>query len=197
MKRFITYCAVIALALLSISCNERKARKALLPNISGKPGEVIVVINKGDWEGTLGNVLRDSLACDFPFLPQREPMYDLVNVAPSGFTSMFQLHRNIIVANISVDVTEPGIVYKNDVWAAPQTVIRVNAPDSETAVQLIKDNSAIIIGMLEEAERARMIRNAKKYCIPLMRNNTPSCTSISKTSNPIMRSMDTRKATNC
>ena len=163
MKRFITYCAVIALALLSISCNERKARKALLPNISGKPGEVIVVINKGDWEGTLGNVLRDSLACDFPFLPQREPMYDLVNVAPSGFTSMFQLHRNIIVANISVDVTEPGIVYKNDVWAAPQCVIRLNAPTEESAVEIFRENSMTIKAVLEQAERARVIANTKKY----------------------------------
>ena len=60
-------------------------------------------------------------------------------------------------------MTEPGVLYRNDVWAAPQTVIRVNAPDSETAVQLIKDNCTTIIGMLEEAERARMIRNAKKY----------------------------------
>jgi hypothetical protein len=76
---------------------------------------------------------------------------------------MFQVHRNIIVVNISKDVTEPGVLYRNDVWAAPQTVIRVNAPDSETAVQLIKDNSSTIIGMLEEAERARMIRNAKRY----------------------------------
>ena len=64
MKRFFTYCAVALVAILAISCNESKRRKALLPNISGKPGEVIVVINKGDWEGTIGNVLRDSLACD-------------------------------------------------------------------------------------------------------------------------------------
>ena len=114
MKRFFTYCAVALVAILAISCNESKRRKALLPNISGKPGEVIVVINKGDWEGTIGNVLRDSLACDFPFLPQREPLFDLVNVAPSGFTSMFQLHRNIIVmnnvCNHSVILNEPPIV---------------------------------------------------------------------------------------
>ena len=56
MKRFFTYCAVAVLALCAVSCNESKRRKALLPNISGKPGEVIVVINKGDWEGALGNV---------------------------------------------------------------------------------------------------------------------------------------------
>ena len=115
MKRILTYFAVAVLAVCAVSCNESKRRKALLPNISGKPGEVIVVINKGEWEGTIGNLLRDSLACDFPFLPQREPLFDLVNVAPGGFTSMFQLHRNIIIVNIGSEVTEEGVVYKNDV----------------------------------------------------------------------------------
>lgn len=163
MKRFLTYSAIILVALLAISCNSQKTRKALLPNISGKPGEVIVVINKGDWEGSLGNTLRDSLACDFPFLPQREPMFDLVNVAPSGFTSMFQLHRNIIVTNISSDVTEPGIIYKNDVWAAPQCVIKLNAPTEEIAVEIFRENSIKIKAVLEQAERARVIANTKRY----------------------------------
>lgn len=163
MKRILTYIAVAFLAMCAISCNQQKSRKALLPNISGKPGEVIVVINKGDWEGSMGNVLRDSLACDFPFLPQREPMFDLVNVAPSGFTSMFQLHRNILIVNISTDVTEPGMLYKNDVWAAPQCVIRLNAPREETAVELYKENSMKIKAVIEQAERARVIANTKRY----------------------------------
>ena len=163
MKRLFTYFAVAVIALCSMSCNEKKTRKALLPNISGKPGEVIVVINKGDWEGSFGNLLRDTLACDFPFLPQREPMFDLVNVAPGGFTSMFQLHRNIIVTNISADVTEPGITYKYDVWAAPQCVIRLNAPTEEVAMEIFKENSMTIKAVLEQAERARVIANTKKY----------------------------------
>ena len=163
MKRVLIYIAAAVLAMCAISCNQQKSRKALLPNISGKPGEVIVVINKGDWEGTMGNVLRDSLACDFPFLPQREPMFDLVNVAPSGFTSMFQLHRNILIINISTVVTEPGVLYRNDVWAAPQCVIRVNAPTEEVAVELYKENSMKIKAVIEQAERARVIANTKKY----------------------------------
>ena len=163
MKRVLTYIAIAFLAMCAISCNEKKARKALLPNISGKPGEVIVVINKGDWEGVMGTTLRDSLACDFPFLPQREPMYDLVNVAPSGFTSMFQLHRNIIIININSDVTEPGVLYRNDVWAAPQCVIRVNAPTEEIAVELFRESCEKIKAVIEQAERARVIANTKRY----------------------------------
>ena len=163
MKRLLTYSFIILMALCAISCNDNKKRKALLPNISGKPGEIIVVINKGEWEGAIGTVLRDSLTIDFPCLPQREPMYELVNVALSGFTNMFQIHRNIIVINISSDVVEPGVIYKNDMWAAPQCVIKINAPTEEVAVELFKENCEKIKAVLEQAERSRVIANAKRY----------------------------------
>lgn len=163
MKRLLTYLFMALAAISLISCSEAKRKQALLPNISGKAGEVIVVIDKGQWEGAVGTTLRDSLACDCPFLPQKEPLYTLVDLAPSGFTQMFQLHRNIIIVNIKADVTEPGILYRSDVWARPQCVIRINAADSDSAVQLIKENSKKIIAYLEQAERDRVIANAKKY----------------------------------
>ena len=164
MKRFLTYLAAAIAAVLTIaSCSDDKRKKALLPNISGKAGEVIVVIDKGLWEGAVGTVLRDTLTADCPFLPQREPLYNLVDVAPSGFNNMFQIHRNIILVNISSSVTEPGVVIRRDVWAAPQCVININASDSESAVALIKENSQKIVTTLEQAERDRVIANAKKF----------------------------------
>lgn len=164
MKRFFTYLilAITAVMLLT-SCSEAKRKKALLPNISGKAGEVIIVIDKAAWEGVVGSTLRDTLAADCPFLPQREPLYTLVNVAPSGFNNMFQIHRNIILVNISSSVVEPGVVFRQDVWAAPQSVININAADNETAVALIKDNSEKMLAFLEQSERDRVISNAKKY----------------------------------
>ena len=164
MKKFLSHMTLVLVAVMAItSCNEQKTRKALLPNISGKAGEVVIVIDKGNWEGTVGNVLRDSLACEAPFLPQREPLFGLVNVPQNAFTNMFQIHRNIIVTNINPSVTEPGVVLRKDVWAAPQTVIYINAADTEKAVELIKGNTALIRTTLEQAERDRIIRNVKRY----------------------------------
>ncbi|MBQ8838951.1 MAG: DUF4837 family protein [Bacteroidales bacterium] len=163
-KRILRYAAAaMAVVMALVSCNEEKKRQVLLPNISGKAGEVVVVIGKADWEGAVGTVLRDSLACDCPFLPQREPLYNLANVAPNGFTNMFQIHRNIIIVNISGSVTEPGVIFKKDVWARPQTVIYINASDSESAVMLIQENSSRMVAVLEQAERDRVISNAKRY----------------------------------
>ena len=164
MKRFLKYMAATLAAVMALaSCTEQQKRKALLPNISGKAGEVIVVIDKGNWEGQVGTVLRDSLAQETPYLPQREPLFGLVNVPQNAFTNMFQIHRNIIVVNINKTVTEPGIVIRKDVWAAPQTVIYINAADSESAVKVIQENSALMCTTIEQAERDRIIGNIKKY----------------------------------
>ena len=164
MKRYLTYLVAAVTAVLAIaSCSEEKRKKALLPNISGKAGEVIVVIDKGLWEGSVGTVLRDTLTADCPYLPQREPLYNLVDVAPSGFGNMFQIHRNIIIVNVSSSVTEPGVVIKQNLWAAPQCVIYINAANAESAVSLIKENGSRIITTLEQAERDRVIANSKKF----------------------------------
>ena len=131
--------AVTLLGILSGCGSSRK--KALLPTISGKAGEVIVVVGKGEWEGSVGIELRELLAGDCPFLPQKEPLYTLVNITPSTFTNIFQIHRNILLVNISNEVTEPGVVVRNDVWAQPQCVIAVNAIDADSATELIRENS--------------------------------------------------------
>ena len=134
-----------------------------MPNISGHAGEVIVVIDRGDWESAVGTTLRDTLAQDCKFLPQREPLYSLVNVSPSGFTNMFQIHRNIIIVNIKNDILEPGVKLRQDVWATPQCVISIDARSSSEAVELIKANSKLLITALEQAERDRLISNHKRY----------------------------------
>lgn len=164
MKKIFRYMTlVLTTALVLTSCNGKKTRQQFLSNITGKAGEVVIVLDKGNWEGAVGTVLRDSLAADTPFLPQREPLFSLIYAPQQTFTNLLLFHRNIIMLNISPSVTEPGIIYQKDLWASPQTVIRINAADSETAVKLIQENCATIITTLEQAERDRIIRNVRRY----------------------------------
>ncbi len=140
-----------------------KNTKALLPNVSGKAGEIIVVIEKTDWEGSLGGEVRELLACDCPFLAQKEPLYSLINVAPGGFGDLFKLHRNIVFFTINPQVDSTGVLYRHDVWAAPQCLVQVSARDAAQAEELLKDNGKNIVGFIEQAERDRVIRNTRRY----------------------------------
>ncbi|MBO6168553.1 MAG: DUF4837 family protein [Bacteroidales bacterium] len=157
MKRILL---IMAAALALVSC---KNTKALLPNVSGKAGEIIVVIDKNDWEGNLGTKVRDLLACDCPFLAQREPLYSLVNVPPGGFGDLFKVHRNIVYFNLNPQVDSSAVRYRNDVWASPQCMVQINAPTSDKAAELLEQNGQKIVGFIEQAERDRVIRNSIRY----------------------------------
>lgn len=155
----------IALILSAILClTACKGGKALLPNVSGKAGEIIVVMDKGNWEGALGNETRGLLASDCSYLAQREPLYTLVNVLPSGFADLFKVHRNIVIFNISNNNDGgPHIDFLRNVWAAPQCVIQILARTPEDAIEAIHDSSKAITNFIEQAERDRVITNCKLY----------------------------------
>ena len=161
MKRF-GILTILALAVLTVvSC--KGSGKRLLPNVSGKAGEVIVVINQADWEGEVGNSVRELLASDCPFLPQKEPLYNLVNITPQNFTNIFQIHRNILLMEIGRGIDSSKVVFRSDVWARPQCVISVYAKDSEEALEVLESDGRNIQTMLEQAERDRIIANSKMY----------------------------------
>lgn len=140
-----------------------KSTGSLLPSVSGKAGEIIVVMEKPDWEDTLGGDVRDLLACDCPWLAQKEPLYNLVNVVPSAFVDLFKVHRNIILFQVGPQIDTTGIIYKHDVWASPQCVIQLSAPTSAQASELLKEKGPMIISSIEQAERDRVIRNTLRY----------------------------------
>ncbi len=164
MKKSAHILTALAALLCLLSCSSNGgARKALLPNVSGKAGEVIVVIEKTDWEGALGNEVREVLAMDCPWLYVKEPLYSLVNVAPGGFADLFKYHRNIVFFQIDPQAAQTGVFMKTDLWASPQCVIQISAPDAETALNLFKEKSEIITSALEQAERDRVINNTLLY----------------------------------
>ena len=162
MKRlgFTPILAGIAALLLLCACEQTRN---LLPSVSGKAGEIIVVMEKPDWEDTLGNDVRELLAHDCPWLAQKEPLYSLVNVVPSAFGDLFKAHRNLLLFIVGPQVDSAGIIYKHDMWAQPQCVIQVSAPDSEQASALLKEKGAMISASFEQAERDRVIRNTRRY----------------------------------
>ena len=169
MKRILSsilFCFAALAAL--VSCGNSKN---VLPGVSGKAGEVIVVIEKAHWDGELGDALREYLACDCDFLPQPEPLYNLAYVTPAGFTNMFQSHRNIIMVHIDQDVKEDGITFYNNKWARPQCIIMINAKGLDEAVAVVRRDYEKIRARVEQAERDRVVASARLYEAKEIREN--------------------------
>ena len=151
-----------ALVLSLVSCGNSSSKK-LLPSVSGKAGEILVVMDKTPWEGEPGNAVRELLACDCPYLATREPLYSLVNVVPSNFVNLFQVHRNLVIYEIDPQVQKEGVQYLNDIWASPQCVAKVSAVSDERAVEITRENGEVISEAIEQAERNRVIANTRLY----------------------------------
>ena len=161
MRRIVSILAAALTIVGLASCSG--SGKTLLPNVSGKAGEVIVVIERADWEGALGDEVRNLLAADCPWLYIREPLYTLANVPTGAFTELFKVHRNIVSFNIDPQVTNPGVLVKSDVWASPQCFVQISAHDSDEALSILKEKGATVVSAIEQAERDRVIRNTLLY----------------------------------
>lgn len=175
---------IVAIGVIATSCNQGKVKKSLLPGVSGKAGEVLVIMEKEKWNGSPGSLIKDLLLQEVPGLPQSEPLFNPVNISNRAFSELFRIHRNIIVTKISSEIENPQVTVEQDKWAEPQTVINIVAPNREAFLDLFNENSSKVLGVLLKAERDRLINNYKRYAetpvIERLKRNTGIHLSIPK-----------------
>lgn len=154
--------AIITLVILLSSCKE-KDTSALLPNVTGKSGEVILVITPDHWNSNIGTEFKNKLTQAYPALPQPEPMFDLVHIPFDAFSNIFKTHRNVVFVKIDKELNEPKILVQNNIWAKPQLVINILAPDESSLETLIKEKGDLIVDKIIKKEMERYAANYKKY----------------------------------
>jgi hypothetical protein len=159
MTRKLCYTLLVLSALLA-SCGDGVQT---MKRVSGKAGEVVVVVDNRIWDKALCDTVRKLLAPDYPALPQREPVFDIIEMQEVSFSKMFQIHRNVVLLKVAADSVPEGISVRHDVWAQPQTVVAVTAKNGDNIISLLAGNRERMIHILEQAERDRVIGATKKY----------------------------------
>lgn len=138
-------------------------KSLMLPNASGLPYEMLVVMDDEQWERPLGRAVFNVLDTDVPGLPQSERSFRITRVAPSGMSSnMFRIMRNIIKVDIQNIYTQPKLKFARDVYAYPQMVMTLQAPDEASLAQYVEDNAQSIIDFFTRAEMNREISNLRE-----------------------------------
>ncbi len=161
MKRFsLIILALLSLVIFASSC---KDDTQLRKKITGKAGEVVIVIPRESWDGSVGETMRASLAQAQLSLPQPEPIFDLISVPPNAFKDIFKTSRNIVNVRISQSADSSKVEFKKDIWAWPQAVVNITAKSSEDFDTIFKANSDRIVAYLLKAERDRLMGNYAKY----------------------------------
>ena len=92
-----TFIAALMMTALLVSCSmENKKERS-----TGKTNEILVVTNtKDQWEGELGDIVREYFEQPLPGLPQPEPMFRLFNVSEADFNNLFKAMHNIMIIDI-------------------------------------------------------------------------------------------------
>jgi len=161
MKKVLSTLVMMAAALGLVGCKHNS--NMLLPNVTGKAGEVVVIMEKSDWDSELGDKTRGLLGDECPWLATIEPLFSLVNVTPGNFSNLFMVHRNILMFSYNSDTTATGMTTRDNVWAKPQKVVQLTASSPAEALKLLDENGSRISATFEQAERDRIIANSILY----------------------------------
>ena len=186
MKKTLFCIAALALALSIASCGNKegaakegtkkedvkktttkmetskKKKPLLMPNATGLPYEMLVVMDDAQWDRPLGRAVFNVLDTDVPGLPQSERSFRISRVAPDGFNSnMFKIMRNVIKVDIQDIYTQPKFKFARNVYSYPQMIMTLQAPDEESLTEYINNNRQSIIDFFTKAEMNREIENLR------------------------------------
>ncbi len=156
MKSILFILTIFAL----FSCNN--VSDSVMPASKGKPGEVLIVMNKANWESDAGIILKTELQKSYPGLPQDEPLFKISQIPHIAFENIFKQHRNIIFTEVSTSYKKSEIIYQNNVYASPQLIITIKAKSNKSLTKLIKQNISKIINLIEGTEKTRLTNLYKK-----------------------------------
>lgn len=140
--------------LYAVSC---KQEVPTLPGSGGKTCEIIVITPGNQWNGPVGDSLRNHFQRIQPALNQPEPLFDLVNIDPKNFneSSMFQHHRNIFIVEFN-PAEEAKVEIVQDLWAFPQLVVKFNIPDTEAFNRLFPPRKERLLELFYMKEYQRI-----------------------------------------
>ncbi len=150
-------------ATIFLSCDSSGSNKSFQPGVSGKAGELLLVVDNHKWESSVGDSLRSVFKQEVQVLPQSEPMFTVVNIPNSAFSKLFQTHRSIVRVKISPNHKKPSIVLKRHVWARPQIYFEIKAPSDSAFFDMFEKNKQSVIDTLLKDERARYLQSFRKF----------------------------------
>lgn len=153
-----------------VSCDE--INEKVLPRASGKSGNLLVVVDSFYWNNKTGEAIMQAFAKEQEGLPQREPMFDIIQLSHQHFAQIFKTNRNIIMVEINPE-TKNKLTINSDVWSESQLVVTISAPTDDIAAQTIEKNAKVLADYFNNKEIERLNQQYAK-------NKNPKATNVLK-----------------
>ena len=150
----------ISLIFILCACNSKYDRsKGYVPQSSGNLNNITVVMPTIDWNGKLGQKVRDEIGSVYEGLPVDEPQFSLKYMNPEVFTGFARQSRNIIW--FQKDSISRFQLAK-DQFAKPQIVCLITGEDPDSQGFYLEENSTLLKQTILENERKEKIRRINK-----------------------------------
>ncbi len=151
--------AILSALFLLGSCE----KGPLYPLASGRPYEVLVVMDSTLWQAPAGRALFSVLDTDVPGLPQSERSFHISQAEPRHFSQALRIFRNIIQVNIDPQqFTQTRMRFVRDKYAKEQIIVTFNSPSEESFRQFCQENSQTIVDFLTKTEMNRLVKQLEK-----------------------------------
>lgn len=164
MKHFHTPSFLLLLLSLIAATTLHSCKKEMIfPISSGRPYEVLVVLDSTLWMGPAGRALFDVLDTDVPGLPQSERSFRISQVEEKHFNNALIIFRNIIRVNIDpTQFTQARMKYARNKYAMEQVVLTINTPSEAELEKFCREYRQQIVDFITKTEMNRLIRELHK-----------------------------------
>ena len=149
MKKAILF--LLSLILLT-SCGKEIKRSSV-----GAPFEVLVVCDDELWNTPAGQALSQALRTPVPGLPQKEATFKVTRVQSGELNTTNRAFRNIILVDVSSNHSKCEFRFDRDIYASPQIVMAINAPDKHSFGKFVSDNAQVVVDFFTDKERESQI----------------------------------------
>lgn len=163
MKQTLLTTISLLLAALSLSSCKKSVNDTFKPEITGRAGEVLVVMDDRQKNDTTGAYLRFMLGDTYAGLNTDEPIFEMHTIAPPFFD--FEMHklRNLVLVTVSDTIRTDTVLFTRDAWAKPQAVMQLQAASAQKAADVLRRNHVRVITFFVKAERDRLINYYSKH----------------------------------
>ncbi len=153
-----------------ISIGRGKKKSILTPTSAGSPYEILMVANEDDFHNGAVDSLYAVLTDDLAGVAQSEPCFKVSRITKNNLSKTLRLCRNIVIIKIDpATYTSCKFKFSRDVYAAPQIVMTIQAPNALKFNNFVMENHDAIIEFFTRAELNRQIDQLKEDHQPNIR----------------------------
>jgi hypothetical protein len=153
MNFFLKLSIIVVVSLTFVSCDEMNER--VLPSCTGRSGDLLIVADSVTYNYQTGAAIQQIFSQEQVGLPQREALFNLIQIPHRSFARIFHTTRNILMVHIEPE-SKIKLTVREEVWSETQLVVTITAPTDKIAAETIEKNAAVLLDYFNNKELARL-----------------------------------------